>query len=32
MGLEVGVISNGKVTSITKYGAFVALELSEICR
>lgn len=26
MGLEVGVISNGKVTSITKYGAFVALE------
>lgn len=26
MALEVGVICNGKVTSITKYGAFVALE------
>ena len=25
MGLEVGTICNGKVTSITKYGAFVAL-------
>lgn len=26
MGLEVGAICEGKVTSITKYGAFVALE------
>lgn len=26
MGLEVGNICSGKVTSITKYGAFVALE------
>ncbi len=26
MGLEVGAICNGKVTSIMKYGAFVALE------
>ena len=26
MSLEVGVICEGKVTSITKYGAFVALE------
>lgn len=26
MGLEVGVICNGKVTSITKYGAFVSLD------
>ena len=25
MGLEVGAVCNGKVTSITKYGAFVAL-------
>ncbi|MBQ9984741.1 MAG: S1 RNA-binding domain-containing protein [Oscillospiraceae bacterium] len=25
MGLEVGTVCNGKVTSITKYGAFVAL-------
>ena len=26
MGLEVGVICEGKVTSITKYGAFLSLE------
>ncbi len=26
MSLEVGTICNGKVTSITKYGAFVALD------
>ena len=26
MGLAVGVICEGKVTSITKYGAFIALE------
>ncbi len=26
MGLEVGTICNGKVTSIAKYGAFVSLE------
>ncbi len=26
MALEVGTICNGKVTSITKYGAFVALD------
>jgi len=26
MALEVGVICNGKVTSITKYGAFLSLE------
>ncbi len=26
MGLEVGVICDGKVTSITKYGAFISLE------
>ena len=26
MGLEVGAICNGKITSIMKYGAFVALE------
>ncbi|MBR5543147.1 MAG: S1 RNA-binding domain-containing protein [Oscillospiraceae bacterium] len=26
MGLEVGAVCMGKVTSITKYGAFVALE------
>lgn len=25
MGLEVGTVCNGKVTSITKYGAFIAL-------
>ncbi len=25
MGLEVGAVCNGKITSITKYGAFVAL-------
>ena len=25
MGLEIGAVCNGKVTSITKYGAFVAL-------
>ena len=26
MALEVGVICNGKVTSITKYGAFLSLQ------
>jgi uncharacterized protein len=26
MGLEVGTVCEGKITSITKYGAFVSLE------